>query len=265
MASSRPIEPPAPAPDMVTASRRHLNSQYSRGVDRLLWDLDKRPMPDTQAVQAVITPSRPRERCDALDIGAALVLVQAVRLDLDCLESEVFTVAQEIGLDDDSLAAVLELPDAGAAAARRTYLSTRRDLPRSVIPEHNGSSDGSQAAAARAGQRARQAADRAAKAAHRREELRQGTQPVASRHTDAEMAAAHAGAARAQADEAAERVALGLLRAATALERCAVRALEWDSASGSGPELRLRAEEYVASARRYREMAARYRDFGAGA
>jgi hypothetical protein len=63
---------------MVTASRQHLNSQYARGVDRLLWDLDRQPMPGADAVRAVIAASRAGERRDALGIGAALVLVQAL-------------------------------------------------------------------------------------------------------------------------------------------------------------------------------------------
>jgi len=38
------METPVPSPDMVTASREHLNSQYTRGAERLLWDLDQQPM-----------------------------------------------------------------------------------------------------------------------------------------------------------------------------------------------------------------------------
>jgi hypothetical protein len=185
-----------------------------------------------------------------------------MRLELDCLESDVFKVARDSGLDDDSLAAVLDLPDAAAAQARRQFLGSRRELPRTAGPRASVEVVDGVRAAAQAGHRATGAPDRAAIAGRRREELRRSRSegPIPS-GADPEEAAAHAGEARVQAGEATDRVALGLLRAAMALERCADTCLGHSAATGS-PNLRQRAEEYVQAAQRYREMAARYQDIG---
>jgi hypothetical protein len=240
--------------------------EYARGVDRLLWDLEKRPMPDAEAVKAVITANASEDSVDALDIGAALVLLHAMRLELDCMEADVLDAARASGLGDESLAAVMDLPDTAAVGVWERWLDTRRKLPttavvpvvpRQVIPE------ASRGAAARAGQRASQAADRAAAVARRGEQLRQNARPDSTtRRAEAERAAAYASEARLQANDAAERVALGLLRAANALDRCAARCQEWDNSAEGNAQLRERAEEYSSAAQRYRQMAARYRDIG---
>src|ERR1019366_498734 len=83
------MEPPAPSPDMVTASRRHLTERYAAGVDRLLWDTEKRIVPDLDAIRSVIDAAS-SGHAEALDIGAGLVLVQAARLEGDRLEHDVF-------------------------------------------------------------------------------------------------------------------------------------------------------------------------------
>src|SRR5437763_12099982 len=102
---------------MVSASRRHLTDRYADGVDRLLWDAEKRFIPDPDAIRSVIAAAR-AGRAEALDIGAALVLLQAARLELDWLEYETFEAAHGVGMRDEAVAAVLELPDAAAAEAR---------------------------------------------------------------------------------------------------------------------------------------------------
>ena len=115
-------------PEMVTASRRHLTERYASGVDRLLWDTEKRLIPDLDAIRSV-TEATASGRAEALDVGAALVLVQAARLALDRLEYEIFDGAQAMGMQHEALAAVLELPDAAAAAKRHRWLKARRALP----------------------------------------------------------------------------------------------------------------------------------------
>lgn len=238
--------------------------EYARGVDRLLWDLEKRPMPDAEAVKAVIVANASGDGGDALDIGGALVLLHAMRLELDCLEADVFDAARASGLRNESLAAVMDLPDAAAVQDWEHWLSTRRELPRAPAPGPSRDVPGpSHDAAARAGRRAGQAADRAAAAARRREQLRPDARPAsAGRRAEAERAAAYASEARVRANDAAERVALGLLRAASALDRCAARCQEWDSTAGGDAQLRQRTEEYSDAAQRYRQMAAKYRDIG---
>jgi len=124
----RSVEPPAPSPDMVTASRRHLTDRYACGVDRLLWDTEKRLMPDLDAIR-LLTRAADAGQAQALDVGAGLVLLQAARLELDRLEFEVFESAQTIGMADEAIAAVLELPDAPAVIKRRRWLKGRRALP----------------------------------------------------------------------------------------------------------------------------------------
>jgi uncharacterized coiled-coil DUF342 family protein len=78
-----------------------------------------------------------------------------------------------------------------------------------------------------------------------------------------ERAAANAGEARVLADEAAERVALGLLRAADALDRCAAGCKENSNTDAAArAQLRRKADGYHQAAVRYREMAERYRSIG---
>jgi hypothetical protein len=248
---------------MVTASRRHLTERYASGVDRLLWDTEKRLVPDLDAIRSVIEAASPGQ-AEALDIGAGLVLLQAVRLEVDRLEHDVFEGAHAMGMGDEAVAAVLDLPDAAAASKRRRWLKGRRALPYADIasPGRSGQ-NGSADAAKRAGRRAGEAADRAAEAARRRDELSQPTARPRSSRQQVERAAANAGEARVLADEAAERVALGLLRAAAALDRCAAGCEENLSIDGAGgPELRRKADEYHQAAVRYRQMAERYRSIG---
>lgn len=275
---------PVPSPEMVTASRRHLTERYAVGVDRLLWELEKRTMPDLDAVRAVVSAASADGKVDALDVGAALVAMRAVRLDVDLLEADVLDVAEVSGVSAESVAAVLELPGATAARAWHELLVSRRRLPRAEAePARRAPREAAREAAERAGRRASRAADRAAELDRRNDELRQVSfalrrtparasgnpgvvrQGLGRRHT--ERAEANAGEARVNANEAAERVALGLLRAADALARCAVRCQEWERKALPGEEretLRRRTEEYAKAARSYREMAAQYRDVGEG-
>ena len=265
MAELNWVEPPAPDPDMVTASRRHLTSEYASGVERLFWELEKRPMPDLGAIGAVVSAHEAGQPVDALSVGAALVLLQSMRLELDSLEASVFDAAASGGLNFESVAAVLDLPDADAAQARGDYLRSRREMTRaaaqlgSALETREARSAAAARAAAQAGRRADDAAIRAASAARRRDELRQAQRGSRGRGANPERAAIAASEAKIQASEAAERVAAGLLRAAAALDQCAARYEEWRG-STNDPKLRQLAEEYTSAARRYREIASRYRD-----
>ena len=122
------VEPPAPSPEMVDASRRHLTERYASGVDLLLWETEKRLVPDLDAIKAV-TEAAASQRAEGLDMGAALVLVQAARLGLDRLECELFDAAAAMGMRPEAIAAVLDLPDAAAAEKRHRWLEARRALP----------------------------------------------------------------------------------------------------------------------------------------
>jgi hypothetical protein len=113
---------------MVDASRRHLTERYASGVDLLLWETEKRLVPDLDAIKAVAGAAISGQ-AEGLDMGAALVLVQAARLGLDRLECDIFDAARVMGMRPEAIAAVLELPDAAAAEKRHRWLETRRALP----------------------------------------------------------------------------------------------------------------------------------------
>jgi hypothetical protein len=113
---------------MVAASRRHLTGRYASGVDALLWETEKRLLPDLDSIKSV-TAAVASGQADGLDVGAAIVLVQAARLGLDRLEYELFAGARALGMKSEALAAILDLPDAAAADKRQRWLEGRRDLP----------------------------------------------------------------------------------------------------------------------------------------
>jgi 2-hydroxychromene-2-carboxylate isomerase len=114
---------PVPAPQLVAAARQHLSERYAAGVDRVLWDAEKRPMPDSAAVRAVIAANSSAE---ALDLASALVLVQVIRQRVDVLEYELFAAVRAAGITDAAVAAVLGLADESAAQARQRWLSDRK-------------------------------------------------------------------------------------------------------------------------------------------
>ena len=113
---------------MVNASRRHLTERYASGVDLLLWETERRFIPDLDAIKSV-TGATASGQAEGLDMGAALVLVQAARLALDRLEGELFEAARGMGMRSEAIAAVLDLPDAAAADKRQRWLEARRALP----------------------------------------------------------------------------------------------------------------------------------------
>ncbi len=112
---------------MANASRRHLTEHYASGVDLLLWETEKRLIPDLDAIKAV-TAAAAAGQAEGLDLGAALVLVQAARLGLDRLEYELFEAAHAMGMQPEAIAAVLNLADAAAAEKRHRWLGTRQAL-----------------------------------------------------------------------------------------------------------------------------------------
>jgi hypothetical protein len=255
------VDVPAPPPELVAASRRHLTERYASGVDRLLWQTEKRFIPDAAAV-SLVTDAATAGLADALDLGAVLVLVQAGRLDLDGLEYEIFQGTHAAGMRRDALAAILGRPDAAAAGMRQRRLEARQAQAQPQVQERSapdrglsGRSGAAAQAAARAGRRAVQAADRAAEAGRRLSQLTEG-----SGAGDAERAAARARQARQLADEAAERVTLSLIHAAAALDRYAARCADLSAGAEAGAArlLRHQAAEHHRAAVSYRELAARY-------
>ena len=122
---------------MVSASRRHLTERYASGVDLLLWETEKRLIPDLEAIRLVAEASA-EGRAEGLDMGAALVLVQAVRLGLDHLEYDLFQAARTMDMKPEAIAAVLDLPDGASAQGRQRWLETRRRLPYTAADAQTG-------------------------------------------------------------------------------------------------------------------------------
>jgi hypothetical protein len=201
---------------MVTASRKHLTERYASGVDLLLWETEKRLIPDLDAIRSV-TEALSAGQAEGLDMGAALVLVQAARLGLDRLEYELFEGAQAMGMQSEAIAAVLDLADTAAADKRHRWLTTRRALPYTPAelqpPETLTTPAG--AKRAQAGRRSPQASGSPARAAQ-----------AADRAAETAMRAA--GTAQQAAQQAAETQ-----RQATRLERA--EHVTQSAASGDDP------------------------------
>lgn len=264
-AGAMPQVPPAPPPDAVNAARRQLNQHYVDGVERLLWELDKQPIPDTEAISRAITAVGNGE---AETAGPALVLLQAARLGLDRLEARALDAARAAGISYETIAAVLGLPGADAAVAWHQWLTARQTLPyEEPPPARQAVPGGAVGAAARAGHRATQAAARAEQITRRMGQL---SSPVDRRPSSgrehAERSAAHSGEARIMAAEAAERATLSLLRVAEALEQCAAGQERLASADPARmEEYRQEAAWYWHTAQQYRQLAERrYRSGGDG-
>ncbi|GAA4231123.1 hypothetical protein GCM10022254_27470 [Actinomadura meridiana] len=107
-----PGGPPVSAPEEVRAARVYLTSRHATGLDELLWEARKRPMPDGAAVNAVIAASGQARRGagDApppMDVAAALVLLSALRSNLDLAEARLLDTAQVSGIGIEQLAAIL--------------------------------------------------------------------------------------------------------------------------------------------------------------
>ena len=119
---------------MVNASRRHLTERYASGVDLLLWETEKRLIPDLDAIKSV-TEAAASGQAEGLDMGAALVLVQAARLGLDRLEYELFEAAHAMGMRPEAIAAVLDLP--GRRGRGETTALARGPAGAALMPPPN--------------------------------------------------------------------------------------------------------------------------------
>jgi hypothetical protein len=133
---------PVPSPDMVRAARAHLARRYARGVETLLWEEHHQPLADIDAIAQTILAIRAAQAAgqpppDATDLGAALVVLQAARLDADRLEVELIQAVRGAGLDWTAVATVLRLPDADAAERRFERLRPRLDVLTDEVPQRS--------------------------------------------------------------------------------------------------------------------------------
>jgi hypothetical protein len=121
---------PVPSPDMVHAARARLAGRFSTGVDALLWDAARQPMHDAEAISSVVSSAHGEDGPPpaALDFGAALIVLAALRLDIDRLEADLVDAVRGAGLDWEFIATTLRT-SVQQAAKRQRLLSKRRALP----------------------------------------------------------------------------------------------------------------------------------------
>jgi hypothetical protein len=119
-------EIPAPDPDVVDNARSRLASRHVVSGGDHAGEMPARPMDDVQAINAVIDAARggAGRPADALDVGAALVMLCNLRLYLDQLETDLLDGAQQVDLTWDVIAAIIGIP-AEDAQRRHTALRAR--------------------------------------------------------------------------------------------------------------------------------------------
>jgi hypothetical protein len=127
--ASHPGALPAPDPGVADSARLRLAAHRVLSPGPPAERAPDRPAEDIHAIKAVLDATRgAAERpADALDIGAALVVLCDLRLYLDGLEADLLDAAQPAGLGWDVIAAVIGIP-ADEAQRRHHALRARRAL-----------------------------------------------------------------------------------------------------------------------------------------
>jgi hypothetical protein len=125
--TSHPGVLPAPDPSVADSARLRLAAHRTLNARPPAEQAPDGPAEDIQAINAVIDAGRgDAERpADALDIGAALVVLCDLRLYLDGLEADLLDAAQPAGLGWDVVAAIIGIP-AEEAQRRHQALRARR-------------------------------------------------------------------------------------------------------------------------------------------
>jgi len=112
----------APDPDVLDNARSRLAAHYPVSGGPQASEMP--PAGDLQAVSSVIEAIRggSERPADALDVGAALVMLCNLRRYLDRFETYLLDGAQQVDLSWDVIAAILGIP---AEEARRRYAALR--------------------------------------------------------------------------------------------------------------------------------------------
>jgi hypothetical protein len=121
---------PVPDPSVVDSARIRIAAHRVLGAGQRIRRVPTRQEDDIRAIHSVIgsvgdDAVRP---ADALDVGAALVVLCELRLDLDGLEADLLDAAQRVDLGWDVVAAILGIP-ADEARRRHRALRARRGSP----------------------------------------------------------------------------------------------------------------------------------------
>jgi hypothetical protein len=134
---------PAPSPEMVRAARAYLTPRYAAGVDQVLWELMEQPLPDLDAIDALLADSDraqrgPGDQPQPMEVAAALVVLGAARLDMDQTEARLLDAAQASAMGWEQIAAILGLT-VQEAEERHRQLKPRLDEPvAQVLPQRSG-------------------------------------------------------------------------------------------------------------------------------
>jgi len=117
---------PAPDPCVADSARLRLAALSALSAGQFPEEAPARPDDDIQAVRAVIDATRQvMGYADALDVGAALVVLCDMRAQLDHLEADLLDAAQQVGLIWDVIAAIIGIPAAEAELRHRTLRAHR--------------------------------------------------------------------------------------------------------------------------------------------
>jgi hypothetical protein len=125
-------EIPVPEPDVLDNARSRLASRYLAKGGNQAGETPSGPVDDVQvisdveAINSVIDAARGEADppADALDVGAALVVLGNLRLYLDHLETHLLDGAQQVDLSWDVIAAIIGIP-AEEAQHRHAALRAR--------------------------------------------------------------------------------------------------------------------------------------------
>jgi hypothetical protein len=121
---------PAPDPGVADSARLRLATLCALSTGQLPEEAPARPVDDIQAVRAVINASRQlMGYADALDVGAALVVLCDQRARLDRLEADLLGTAQQVGLTWDVIAAIIGIPAAEAEFRHHALRASLADRP----------------------------------------------------------------------------------------------------------------------------------------
>ncbi|MGD0683865.1 MAG: hypothetical protein ABSA03_02000 [Streptosporangiaceae bacterium] len=107
---------PARDPSILQSARLRLASHYLASARHYREAISRHLMDDVRAVSGVIDAARSGadRSADALDVGAALVVLGSVRHRLDRLEADLLEAAQQVGLSWDVVTAIIGVPASDA-------------------------------------------------------------------------------------------------------------------------------------------------------
>jgi hypothetical protein len=144
---------PAPTPEAAQAARAYLTPRFGAEMDVILWESRQRLLPDRAAIEAVITTSKRSQQGEGtqpspMEIAATLVVLAALRLDLDRTESALIHAAQTSGVSWEQIAAILDL-SAEELKERHRQLTAHLVAPTTVSSRPGSASATSESAGRR--------------------------------------------------------------------------------------------------------------------